>query len=210
MLKKIIEILKISKFLFFKFYFKKNIEGLILPYRGTKLKIKKNSKLIVGKRLMINSNKLVNSTKETYVDIRSNAIMQVKDKFDIYYNGDICVFENAKLEIESGYMNAGSQIRCQKYIKIGKNVAISRNVMIWDTDAHSIVYEDDKKSIVKQDVIIGDNVWIGNGAIILKGVTIGDNVVIGAGSIVTKDIPANCIAAGNPAKVIKKIKRWEN
>ena len=50
---------------------------------------------------------------------------------------------------------------------------------------------------------MGNNVWIGGGAIILPGVTIGDNVVIGAGSIVTKDIPDNVIAAGNPYRVIR-------
>lgn len=52
---------------------------------------------------------------------------------------------------------------------------------------------------------IGDNVYIGAGAIIMSPVTIGDNVIIGAGSVVTKDIPSNCIVAGNPAKVIKLI-----
>ena len=55
-------------------------------------------------------------------------------------------------------------------------------------------------------VTIGDNVWIGGGAIILPGVTIGDNVVIGAGSVVTKDIPDNVIAVGNPCRVIKENK----
>ena len=53
---------------------------------------------------------------------------------------------------------------------------------------------------------MGDNVWIGGGAIILPGVTIGNNVVIGAGSIVTKDIPDNVIAVGNPCRVIKENK----
>ena len=55
-------------------------------------------------------------------------------------------------------------------------------------------------------VIIGDNAWIGGGAIILPGVTIGNNVVIGAGSVVTKDIPDNLIAVGNPCRVIKENK----
>ena len=54
--------------------------------------------------------------------------------------------------------------------------------------------------------MIGDNVWIGGGAIILLGVTIGNNVVIGAGSVVSKDIPDNVIAAGNPCKVLKENK----
>ena len=54
-------------------------------------------------------------------------------------------------------------------------------------------------------VRIGNNVWIGAGAVILPGVTIGDNSVIGAGSIVTKDIPANVVAVGNPCRVLREI-----
>ncbi len=53
-------------------------------------------------------------------------------------------------------------------------------------------------------VIVGNNVWIGGGAILLPGVHIGDNVVIGAGSVVTKDIPANTVACGNPCRVIRE------
>ncbi len=53
-------------------------------------------------------------------------------------------------------------------------------------------------------VIIGNNVWIGGGAVILPGVTIGDNVVIGAGSVVTRDIPSDSVAVGNPCRVIRK------
>ncbi len=52
---------------------------------------------------------------------------------------------------------------------------------------------------------IGDNVWIGGDVTILPGTKIGDNVVIGAGSVVAKEIPSNVVAAGNPARVIKKI-----
>lgn len=54
-------------------------------------------------------------------------------------------------------------------------------------------------------VIIGKNVWIGGGSIILQGVTIGDGTTIGAGSVVTRSIPANCLAAGNPCRVIREL-----
>lgn len=54
-------------------------------------------------------------------------------------------------------------------------------------------------------IVVGNNVWIGGGVKVLPGVTIGDNCVIGAGSVVVKDIPANSVAVGNPAKVIKQL-----
>lgn len=54
-------------------------------------------------------------------------------------------------------------------------------------------------------IVIGNNVWLGGGAVVLPGVTIGDNSVIGAGSVVTKDIPANVVAVGNPGRVVRKL-----
>ena len=54
-------------------------------------------------------------------------------------------------------------------------------------------------------MIIGDNVWIGGGSIILPGITIGDNTTIGAGSVVTKDVPANVLALGNPCRVMRNL-----
>lgn len=60
------------------------------------------------------------------------------------------------------------------------------------------------RPLVSRPVRIGDRVWIGEQVAILPGVTIGDDAVIGAGSVVTHDIPAGCIAAGNPARVIKE------
>lgn len=82
-----------------------------------------------------------------------------------------------------------------KGIKIGKNTAISRDVIILTHDACRKL---------KADTIIGDNCVVGVRSIILPGIKIGNQVVIGAGSVVTKDIPSNCIAAGNPAKIIRE------
>jgi maltose O-acetyltransferase len=54
-------------------------------------------------------------------------------------------------------------------------------------------------------ITVGDNVWLGGGAIVLPGVTIGDNAVVGAGAVVTRDLPPNVVAVGNPARVIRTI-----
>lgn len=54
-------------------------------------------------------------------------------------------------------------------------------------------------------IVLGDNVWLGGGVVVCPGVTIGDNTVVGAGAVVTKDLPANVVAVGNPARVVREI-----
>jgi maltose O-acetyltransferase len=84
-------------------------------------------------------------------------------------------------------------------VYIGEGTKFSfQNILI--TGSHDLNNFD---TVIAKPIIIGKNVWITSRCIILPGVVIGDNTIIGAGSVVTKDIPANCIAAGNPAKVLK-------
>jgi maltose O-acetyltransferase len=91
-------------------------------------------------------------------------------------------------------------------IVIGDQCLIGDLVAIFDCDFHEIDPMNRKRSAGPVlPVQIGNNVWIGSRAVILKGVTIGDNSVIGAMSVVTKPVPPNSIAAGNPAKVISQI-----
>ena len=92
-------------------------------------------------------------------------------------------------------------------IEIGDNVLIAPNVIIC-TASHPLDYRlRDQGLEYALPIRIGNSVWIGAGAIILPGVTIGDHAVIGAGAIVNRDIPANCVAVGNPARVIRTIAR---
>lgn len=96
----------------------------------------------------------------------------------------------------------GTRIMSATSVTMGEGCMTAQSVSISDSDWHDI-YDRSKPVGSTQTVTIGNNVWIGDSAIVCKGVTIGDNAVIGAGSIVVKDIPANTIAAGNPASVIK-------
>jgi serine acetyltransferase len=95
-------------------------------------------------------------------------------------------------------------------IAIGNYCYIAGGVNIADNDGHPLEYQKRRdnfppeKDSVKP-VKIGNDVWVGRSAFILKGVTIGDRSVVGAGSIVIEDMPADCVVAGNPARVVKRL-----
>lgn len=98
----------------------------------------------------------------------------------------------------------GVRISSAESIQIGDNCMLAANASITDSDWHGL-YNRIRPFRCTKPVVLGDNVWLGEGAMILKGVTIGDNAVIGAGSVVTRDVPANTVVAGNPAKPIKQL-----
>ncbi|MDZ5255255.1 sugar O-acetyltransferase [Clostridium sp. LIBA-8841] len=90
-------------------------------------------------------------------------------------------------------------------IFVGNNVLFGPNVTV-SAGTHPIHPElRSKQAQYNVSIHIGNNVWIGAGAVILPGIHIGDNSVIGAGSVVTKDIPANVVAVGNPCRVLREI-----
>lgn len=138
--------------------------------------------------------------------------------------GEILTFAHAgRITIGSWfYLGPGSMIWSSDKvgIKIGDRVLVSANVTIHDTDSHPIApktrFAQTKEifgsghpkaisEIGSAPIIIGDDAWIGAGAVILKGVSIGDAAIIGAGSIVTQDVPSNSIVAGNPARQVGRV-----
>jgi maltose O-acetyltransferase len=114
---------------------------------------------------------------------------------------------DAEITIGRGNAFSNNTVLCAvKSIRLGDNGRIGDNVAIFDADFHELdPATRDRSAGVVKPVVIGNNVWIGSRVMILKGVTIGDNAVIGAMSLVVKDVPANSIAAGVPAKVIRTI-----
>lgn len=134
---------------------------------------------------------------------------------------------NARLRLEASYLldnkpeilignnvniNFDCHIGCVNKISIGNNVLIASKVFITDHGHGEIITSDldnsplDRKIISKGSVIIHDNVWIGQGVVILSNVNIGENSIIGANSVITKDIPPNSVVAGCPAKIIRVLK----
>ena len=110
---------------------------------------------------------------------------------------------SARLTIGNHCGFSGTVIGCFTEIIIGNHVMCGANTLITDGDWHP----DDYRSGKPAPIHIEDNVWLGVNVTVLKGVTIGANSVIGANSLVVKNIPANCVAGGNPCKVLKELEQ---
>jgi len=122
--------------------------------------------------------------------------------FSTTVTSEMVAHPGGRLEIGSGvFINYGASLSAHQLVRIGDGCQLGSYACLMDNDYHSV--EDREKPGDSKPIILGKNVWLGVRVIVLKGVTIGDNAVIGAGSVVTKDIPANCLAAGVPAKVIR-------
>lgn len=148
------------------------------------------------------------------IEIGNNLFIQSGNKYNQIGRQQRCFFvvrENGKLIIGNNVGMSSTAIVCDKFIQIGDSVKIGGNVVIYDTDFHSLDVDQRKEWVSdynntnRLDVIIENNVFIGAHSTILKGVRIGENSIVGACSVVTKSIPENQIWGGNPAKFIRNI-----
>jgi acetyltransferase-like isoleucine patch superfamily enzyme len=129
-----------------------------------------------------------------------------------------CLAEGAVIEIGDDTGLSGCTVAAASKISIGSRVLCGANTTISDTDSHSLDFRDRHPEFFygKQDatwmepvqtkpIQIEDDVFLGMNVIVLKGVTIGRGAIIGAGSVVTGDIPPYCLAAGQPAVVLRRL-----
>ena len=98
----------------------------------------------------------------------------------------------------------GVRIAAGESISIGNNCMFATNCYVTDADWHD-QYDRTAAPGKTGAIVLGDNVWVGDSAIVCKGVRIGDNSIVGAGAVVTRDVPANTIVAGNPARPVKQL-----
>ena len=123
------------------------------------------------------------------------------------------VGHGTKIRCHEGVVSIGAKsvvgqectISAFQRVSIGRECIVADRSMLIDFD-HELADAERPirlQGIVKRDVRVGHNVWIGYGACILRGVTVGDNAVVGAGAVVTRDVPANAVVAGVPARTIR-------
>ncbi|NJQ02154.1 sugar O-acetyltransferase [Streptomyces zingiberis] len=104
------------------------------------------------------------------------------------------------------FVNFGAVLLDVAEIRIGADVQLGPNVQLL-TPTHPVDPELRREKWESAlPITLGDNVWLGGGVIVCPGVTIGENTVVGAGAVVTKDLPANVVAVGNPARVVREIR----
>jgi acetyltransferase-like isoleucine patch superfamily enzyme len=176
------------------------INRIVMKYRGVLvdqnvkihgiIKIYGHGTIRIGRNTVINSSMSANpigGDDRTIFSLKNNAILTIGE--------------------ETGISNTA--IVCHENVSIGDRVRIGGGTKIYDTDFHSLSYEERKDYLTEtaksKPIRIDDDVFIGAHCIILKGVQIGKRSIVGAGSVVTKTIPEDEVWAGNPARFIRKI-----
>ena len=188
----------------------------------TRYKKLKNKLEIFGK---LRKNKIKISGDNNILYIGKNSLLRnchisINGNNNVLYIGDNCVVNSTSIILD----NEGAEIRIgnktsiakaqivslEPYnIEIGEDCMLSYDIEIRNTDSHKIYDKNTNKRINEGDIIsIGNHVWLGMRAIILKGVNIEDNSIVAGGSIVTKDVKANTIVSGAPAKQIRENIYW--
>ncbi|MFK7813536.1 MAG: acyltransferase [Maribacter sp.] len=165
-------------------------------YGSLDLELRGSSKLTIGDRFTIASGGMVNPLGRN-----------IKSAIRIDNNAQIVIGHNVGMSCVV--------LWAKEKITIGNNATIGADVIIMDSDMHSLNYKErrdwstDLINAKIEPITIGDDVFIGTRSIISKGTSIGDRSIIASGSIVTKSIPSDEIWGGNPAKFIKKVSAIE-
>lgn len=184
----------------------KNTKGKVLMYRHALLHLDKTSTIEVCEGVFeFNKKWIPNDPFPSILALGYQSRLFVAHSFRIYSGARITITDGATLKLGSGYINNNFSLNCFSIIEIGNDVAIAENVTIRDSDNHHIHMN---KTPVTQPIKIGDHVWIGMNATILKGVTIGNGAIVAAGAVVNRDVPENTMVGGVPAKILKENVRW--
>lgn len=156
---------------------------------------------------------LISKSPSSSITIGNDCVLvssQLRATIAIFTPVKISVYNESRISIGNKVSMNGTCITCRSTsVNIGDNTIIASNVIIVDSDFHAPWPPEDRTHNMgyerDRSVVIGSNVWLGMNTIVLKGVSIGDNSIITAGSVVNEDIPANVMAGGVPARVIKSL-----
>lgn len=182
---------------------------LMFPGSCVIMDIHKAANLVLKGSMLIGYKRIRGSRLETRIAVEGNGTLRIEQgSIVLYYGTEIQVFPGGMLVLAGPMtLNQNVQIVCMDKITIGHDVIIARDVVIRDNDGgHELLTEGYRKTA---PITIGDHVWIGQGAMIMKGVTIGDGAVIGAGAWVARDVKPNTLVLADPARAVQKDIQWK-
>nr|WP_314732509.1 acyltransferase [Microbacterium sp. Marseille-Q6965] len=134
------------------------------------------------------------------------ATLIVNGSVDVHAGCRVIADPGATLEFDRSLgMNNGARILCFEEVRIGRGTGLADEVIVRDSDSHAM---EGGRGVMSAPIIIGDDVWIGTRAVVLKGVTIGDGAVVAAGAVVTKDVPPRTLVGGVPAVPLRSGVSW--
>ena len=149
-------------------------------------------------------------SSKTIIDIRHGGQIKFLQDAHIGHGAIFCVKSGGKFIVGKNFAVSGTtSFICQKLIEIGDDVQFSWASNVMDTNAHTVYDENGKANEIDGRIYIGNHVWIGAKTTLMKGAYIPDGCVVGIGSMLNKRInDKNCLIAGSPARIIKKIGGW--
>ena len=180
----------------------------IIPYRGSCIEIDSGASIDINGNLFLNTLRMRGSKAECYLKVDKDAKLIIKERARIAYNSTIQVNRGAILEIGQLGTNANCNIVCSNTIIIGRDVMFGRDVVIYDSNYHK-TGQNNKQKKVERPVRIGNHVWIGTRAMIMKGCRIGDGAIISANSWVTGRVKERTMVSGMPAKLLMENVDWK-
>lgn len=186
-----------------------------LFYRGLRIMIFPRLKLSVRGRIEVAVDSVLalncpmffsSSERGTFIVGRGAELVVSGGSFSFGTGSYVDIKDGARVLVKGGggYTNRNFYMECRSQITFGSGVAIGPGVFIQDCDGHQIIGAGPNVA----PVVIGDHVWIGAGAKIMKGVQIGCGAVVAAGAVVTRDVPCRTLVGGVPAKPLKTNVTW--
>lgn len=177
------------------------------PRRHTVICFEKGSVLELNGNYIIGTQQMRGAHQEARLYVQSGGKYIIgKEGFEQFAGMYVRIMPKGELEINGLVANEGCQITAGEKISIGNGCLFARDVTLRSDDVHIIKEEGYKAS---KPIYLGNHVWVGQGATILKGVTVGDGAIVASKSLVIKDVPANTLVGGIPAKVIRNEIEWE-
>ena len=144
------------------------------------------------------------------------SVVRVREGASLRCDGVVSLQRGVRVVVDAGTLSighgtnvngVGTKILCATGITIGAFCTFSWDVQLLDNDFHAITV-DGAEQPSTAPIVIGDRVWVGTRAVVLKGVTVGDGAVVAAGAVVTKDVPPGAVVGGMPARVIGRADSW--